>query len=227
MERHSSIGREENMNNGKTNPPGLAIWFLRHACPGDNEPLAGDLIERFREGQTPGWFWRQVFIAFIVSVRGEIRRHWPHFCYAIAATVLTWFLGDAPGIRRVPNLLHWGALPWPWSQLVAELSRPALLALAALSILAAGLVIERSFRWISLLRTAALSLALIAFGHYSIDLFPWLLRPVPGDPSHKFLIVSVVVPIVLSFFMFLAAAWMGCLSPAWRGDEFQRRPANP
>jgi hypothetical protein len=35
------------MTNGKTNPPKRAIWFLRHACPGDNEALAGDLIETF------------------------------------------------------------------------------------------------------------------------------------------------------------------------------------
>lgn len=54
------------MNNRTTNPPESAIWFLRHACPGDNEALAGDLIERFREGQTRGWFWKQVLIAFAV-----------------------------------------------------------------------------------------------------------------------------------------------------------------
>jgi hypothetical protein len=106
------------------------------------------------------------------------------------------------------------------------LSRPALLALAALSILAAGLAIERSFRWISLLRTGALSLVLITFGHYLIDLFPWLLRPVPGDQNHKFLIVPVIVPMVLSFFAFLVAAWLGCLSSPRHTNEFRRRPAN-
>jgi PadR family transcriptional regulator PadR len=39
------------MNHGATNPPEKAIWFLQHACPGDNEALAGDLIERFRQGR--------------------------------------------------------------------------------------------------------------------------------------------------------------------------------
>ena len=199
------------MSNGKTNPPKRAIWFLRHACPGDNEALAGDLIERFREGQTRRWFWRQVFIAFILSVLGEIRRHWPHFCYATVGTVVTWCFWDAHALWSVPGQ-HWSDLPWPWSQLAFELSRPALLALAALSILAAGLAIEQSFRWVSLLRTAMINLTLITLGHYSIDFLPWLLRPVPGDPYHKFLIIPVVAQVVLSFSTFLLAAWLGSVS---------------
>ncbi len=173
MERYTAVGRKAFMSGNKSNPPGLAIWWLRHACPGSNDALTGDLIERFREGQTRGWFWRQVLIAFIVSVLGEIRRHWPHFSYAIAGTVLLLFFWDAPALRHVRGWFHWNNLPWPWVQLQALPSRrPALLALAALPILAAGLVIERSFRWASLARTAAINPALITFGHYSIDLFP-------------------------------------------------------
>jgi hypothetical protein len=210
------------MNRGKTNLPKRAIWLLQHACPGDNEALAGDLIERFREGQTRVWFWRQVFIVFIVSVLGGIRRHWPHFCYAVTGTVVSLFFRDHSVLRAVPGWLHWADLPWPWSQLAFELSRPALLALAALSILAAGLVIERSFRWVSLLRTGVLSLALIAFAHYSTDLFPWLLRPVPGDQNHgRYLIIPGMVQLVLFFSTFIVAAWLGCVSPG-HADELGR-----
>jgi hypothetical protein len=42
----------------KSNPPRFAIWLLRHASE-DNDALTGDRIERFREGQTYMWFWRQ------------------------------------------------------------------------------------------------------------------------------------------------------------------------
>lgn len=210
------------MNREKINPPEQAIWFLRHACPGDNDALTGDLIERFREGQTRGWFWKQVFITFVVRVLGEIRRHWAHFCYAIAATVSTWFFWDTPAPRILKRWMHWSDLPWPWSQIVFELSPPALLVLASLSILAAGLVIERSFRWVSLLRTGVLSFALMALGHYSIDLFPWLLRPVPGDQNQKFLIIPGIVVLVLSCFKFLVAAWLGCLPPG-HADELERQ----
>jgi hypothetical protein len=210
------------MSGNKFNPPGLAIWWLRHACPGSNDALTGDLIERFREGQTRGWFWRQVFVAFIVSILGEIRRHWPHFCYAIAGTVATWFFWDAQALRRVPRWLHWTDLPWPWSQLVFELSRPALLALAALSILGAGLVIERSFRWVSLLRTAAFNLVLITIGHFSGDFLPWLSRPVPGNQNLRISIIPGIVQLVVSFSAFLVAAWLGCISPR-HANEFGRQ----
>ena len=202
------------MTGNKSNPPRLAIWFLRRACSArHNEALTGDLIERFREGQTRGWFWRQVFIAIAISVLREIGRHWPQLCYAIVGTALTWLFWDAPALRRVPAWLHWNDLPWPWSQVALELSRQALLALGALSILAAGLVIERSFRWASLLRTGVLNLALITFGHYSLDLFPWLLRPVPGYPNYRQLVIPIELVVLLSFLTFLVAAWLGCRLP--------------
>jgi hypothetical protein len=201
------------MNSEQSNPPRLAIWWLLHACPGShNDALTGDLIERFREGQTRGWFWRQVLIASAVGVLGEIRRHWPVFSYAIAGPVMTWLFGGAHALRRLPDWLHWSKLPWPWDQLVFELSRPALGALAALSVLAAGLVIQRSFRWVNLLRTGVINLALITVWHYSIDLFPWLLRSVAGDPHHKTLRFPDVA-LVLWLSMFLVAAWPGCRSP--------------
>jgi hypothetical protein len=190
------------------------MWLLRHARPGgDNDALTGDLIERFREGQTRGWFCRQALIAFAVRVRDVIWGHWPHFCYAIAGTAAICFFRDAAALRGVPFWLQWRDLPWPWSQLYVELSRTALLAVAALSVLAAGLTIERSLRWASLLRTGAINLALVTLGHYSPDFLPWLRRSIPGDPYHKSLIVPPIVQILLFFSTFLIAAWLGCLSP--------------
>jgi hypothetical protein len=64
------------MTDMTSNPPRLAIWLLQHLCSGDSEPLTGDLIERFREGQTRGWFWRQVLAAVALSMSKEIRHHW-------------------------------------------------------------------------------------------------------------------------------------------------------
>jgi hypothetical protein len=204
------------MNGRKHDPPKSAIWLLRHACPSDDiDALTGDLVERFREGQTSGWLWGQVLIAFAAGIPGAMRRHWPHFCYAIAGTVMIWFYSDAAVLRHAPGWFHWRELAWPWSQLAFELSRPALLALAALSVLAGGLAIERSFRWIFLLRTATINLALIAFGHFLPDMCPWLLRPAPGyNPFHmKMLIIPFPLLILLLFFSFLVAAWVGCSSP--------------
>jgi hypothetical protein len=57
-----------------------------------------------------------------------------------------------------------------------------------------------------------INLALITLGHYSLYYFPWLLRPAPGDPHHRFLIIPEVALVLLFFSTFLVAAWLGCLS---------------
>lgn len=121
--------------------------------------------------------------------------------------------------------LHWWTLPWPFSQLVLDLSPWALLALTALPVLAVGLVISRTFRWVSLLRTALINLALITLGHLSLDFFPCLLRPAPDNPSHNFLIIPPVVQVLLFFSTFLVAAWLGCISPR-HAEESERQAGN-
>jgi hypothetical protein len=210
------------MNGEKPNPPTAAMWFLRHARPGgDNDALTGDLIERFREGQTRGWFWRQVLIAFAVRVRGAIWSHWPHICYAVAGTAAICFFRDAAALRGVPFWFHWRERPWPWSQLYFELSRTALLAFVALSVLAVGLTVERSLRWESLLRTGAINLALIALGHYS-QFLPWLYGPIPRHHHSKLLIAPPLAQVLLFFSTFLIAAWLGCLSPQQSSEAAQK-----
>jgi hypothetical protein len=202
------------MSDSKSNPPKLAIWLLRHATPGDNEALTGDLIERFREGQMPAWFWRQVLIAFAVGVLGAVRRRWPYFCYAVAGVAMpAIFWKTAEGLREV---LHWWVLPWPWSQIVFQSSGAIVPVLAALAVLAAGLATNQAFRSISLFRTAMINLTLVALGRFLLSFliaFPWLLRPT-ADP-HLFTIRFLPPPglKLLSFFGFLVSAWLGCRTP--------------
>jgi hypothetical protein len=170
--------------------------------------LTGDLIEKFREGRSHGWFWKQVLIAIAIGYLGEVQWYWPHFSYAIAGAAMpAFFVQTALGVRSV---VHWYALPWPWSQLVFEWSPHALLALAALPVLAVALLIDGAFRWISLLRTGMISLALITLVHYLPDAFPWLTRPIPGYPHSRTLIIE---PVFVLFSVFLVSAWLGCLSP--------------
>jgi len=193
------------MTDKKSSPPSLALWLLRHTCRSEyKEALTGDLVERFREGQTRGWFWRQVLIVSTVSALGSIRFRWPLFCYAIAGTIA---MGFSSYLNPLSTPLHCSALPWPWSELVFELIGPAIVASTSVSILAIGLVIARSFRWAYLVRTWIISLLLIAIGHFSVDMFPGLLRSIPGDPYHKSLIVPFSAQILLAF---LIAGWLGC-----------------
>jgi len=147
---------------------------------------------------------------------GQIRGLWPHFSYAIAGITMPALLWKT--VEGAPGFLHWWALPWPWSQLVLELIRPALLALAALPILAAALVITGAFRWGSLFRTGMISLSLITLGHYLlgdlIDGLPWLLRPVPGNPHlFRIFLLPPALATLLFFSSFLFSACLGCPSP--------------
>jgi hypothetical protein len=205
-------------------PPSLGLWLLRHGSGGKHrEALAGDLVERFREGQTQGWFWRQVLIACTVSALSAIRRRWPLVCYAIAGAIA---MGFSPHpLISVSALLHWSDLPWPLSQIVFELSAPAVITLASLSVLGIVLATANSFHWKSLLRTWIANFALIAFGHYSLDMFPWLLRSVPGEPYRKVVIVPGAVQLILLVAAFLAAAWLGCpMEDADMSDEHTVAP---
>jgi len=204
------------MNSGESNPPRSALWLLRHACPGShNQALTGDLVEKFRQGRSIGWFWKQVLIAMAVGVLGDARRNWPHISYAIAGTVIPAFLWKT--VEGVPAFLHWWDLRWPLSQMAFEWSRGALLALAALPVLAVGLMISREFRWVSLFRTAVINLALITLGHFLLgylDTFPSLTVPVPGNPDLR-RIVILPPPVIKLLFIssFLVSAWLGCTSP--------------
>jgi hypothetical protein len=193
------------MNDGKSNPPRLAIWFLQHACPGDHDALAGDLIERLREGQTRVWFWRQVLVACGVGILGKIRLHWPQFCYAVAGAEMPMFLWRT--VDKFKPAVHWYALPWPWSILLFELENPVMLALAAMPVLAVGLAIDGTFRWLSLLRTATLTLALITLVHFMPDALPGS-RAGLGTHQHVPLVYQMLL-----FSAFLVSAWVGCVPP--------------
>jgi len=55
-------------------PPRLASWLLHHlASSPQRESLAGDLIERYHQGQSATWYWRQVLAAILVGVIRDIR----------------------------------------------------------------------------------------------------------------------------------------------------------
>jgi len=55
-------------------PPRLAVWLLRSTgLARHNEPLAGDLLEEFRNGRTAAWYWRQAFMAIAAEFGQSLR----------------------------------------------------------------------------------------------------------------------------------------------------------
>ena len=81
------------MSSERSQPPALASWLLRHLCSTkDREALTGDIYERFGEGESEHWFWRQVVIAILVgAARGFSVRFF--LILLMALNALVFFFG--------------------------------------------------------------------------------------------------------------------------------------
>ena len=197
------------MSRRESNPPTLALWLLRHACPGNHrQALAGDLVEQYSAGRSPAWFWKQVLVAMALGALSELRWYWPYFCYAMAGMAMPAMLGRA--VYQAPGWLHWWTLPWPWSMLAREVTPAAIFALTALAPLAIALALNGAFRWRCIFQTGLLSVVLAGLAVYLPDV-PWLMRPVPGDPySHTMIWPEFFL--LLRFLSFFISAVLGCRS---------------
>ena len=173
--------------------PRGAIWLLRHACPGrDSEALTGDLIERFGEGRSRAWFWRQALAAIAVGAGSEPRRRWPELCYAIAGTFVSVF--QVRALLGVRTMVGWWMLPWPFSMLLFDGVQIAMPVTAVLPVLAVGLLWTPGFQWRSLVRTWTLSIVLLTACLYMLGEFAPLR----------------VLGLPLGFGSLLVGAWVGC-----------------
>jgi hypothetical protein len=55
--------------------PAFPAWLVDHAaCSLDNDALLGDLAERFAEGRSEWWYWKQAIVSIIASLLAQIRR---------------------------------------------------------------------------------------------------------------------------------------------------------
>jgi len=89
----------------KTNqPPTVAKWLLRHlGSSTNNETILGDLDERYRQGRSVAWYWKQVLTAVIVGIcnsRDDVEAF-------IAGWLAFWTLFNAlfPLLGRCPVLV--------------------------------------------------------------------------------------------------------------------------
>jgi hypothetical protein len=76
----------------KRAPPFLALWCLSRLSGTRNEALVGDLVERFAEGETPVWFWRQTLMTLASTFGREARQHGLSFLRALAAAAVVLLL---------------------------------------------------------------------------------------------------------------------------------------
>jgi len=55
-------------------PPSLATKLLEaFVSQRTSQPLVGDLIEQYARGRSRAWYWRQVFLAVVISAYREVR----------------------------------------------------------------------------------------------------------------------------------------------------------
>lgn len=153
------------MNTERSHPSALAVWLLRRLYPKRNrEAITGDLLERFREGRSDGWFWRQVLVAILVGASSQLRLRETEICLAAAGTVLIWRVpwGWIFPIAAMTTSMSWGArLEW---LIVMEL----VTALMVLPLFAVLFRLWRTFGWASLLRVFFISAMLFTAGDLPI-----------------------------------------------------------
>jgi hypothetical protein len=199
------------MTENRNDPPRLAIWLLKHACPvRENEALTGDVVERFCEGRSAAWVWKQALIATAIGIPTQIRRNWPLISYAIAGTAMLLVIpGNA--MSKAQAIAHWWILPFPLSMWVWFLSPGALLAFAGLPALAVALLVKGSFRWSGLVRTWL-------FGLMLTTVLPFLVF-LPSFNPHS--VIWPAAPFTV-FYTLVLSAWLGCRSPR---DVISGKPA--
>jgi hypothetical protein len=96
-------------------PPRLANWLLnRSGFARQNPPLAGDLLEEFRNGRSSAWFWRQTLGAILTGVVHNPQQ----FKGFLIAGIVGWAVqaGVAFGLWRfhLPAQLHGKAGTTAW-----------------------------------------------------------------------------------------------------------------
>lgn len=197
------------MTGNELTPPKMAVSLLRLVFRGrDSEPLAGDLIEAFREGRSRRWFWRQVLTAVVINVLKRFRRHWPEACYGLTGAMLPSLFG-----RMIPALwaaVPWWTLPFPLSMLAFDLMAPVLHVLAGLPVLAVALWIHGALRWSDVVRTGVVSILAIALHFYVLAFLQFYFVPPHPAPTRSTPPVIAAAAIALHFFLLFAAAWFGC-----------------
>lgn len=93
--------------------PPLATWLLERAVVAScKEALAGDLSERFRQGRSAAWYWRQTLRAILVCAVDGVRRQTG---LAVLAVGLSYVLLVAAGYAASAIHDASGIAVWNWT----------------------------------------------------------------------------------------------------------------
>jgi hypothetical protein len=91
-------------------PPRVATWLLERSDV--DEPLIGDLVERYKRRPSRLWYWRQVLFAIVADIVSRIREHPLLIVRGVAlGAALIWFLRWSTG----PLSVSFGVFVWNWT----------------------------------------------------------------------------------------------------------------
>ena len=94
-------------------PPRVAAWLLENlGCSVDNDAVLGDLSERYREGKTPAWYWKQALVAIVVSTFQDIQARKLLAFRALFAGYLVQMSLELFISRYFPLVPYWVPLSW-------------------------------------------------------------------------------------------------------------------
>lgn len=98
-------------------PPALATWLLNHlTSKRNNDALSGDLLEAFRTGHSPGWYWYQVIAAIAIDWGRNVWHQRTTLLFAAIWSIFSpaWILFTTR--LNVGTLVGYSSrIPWPWS----------------------------------------------------------------------------------------------------------------
>jgi hypothetical protein len=170
----------------------MATWLLEHFSPVlENAPLAGDLIEAFKQGRSPRWYWRQVFWALLVALPNLLRKKWGCLAYALSWSGLisaAWISmlpinGRGSALPLVYALLEkgWG-FEWPWSEVYDIAFVTAFEVMIVAFALGAYLAFFRIWKPRKFLQALILVIAVLAISNVAILGIPdwWVVLSIPS-----------------------------------------------
>jgi len=122
-------------------PPSIAKWLLRHfGSSPNNESVIGDLDERYRQGRSYLWYWKQAFQAIATSFVNEV---WEHKLPAIRALLIGW----AIKVTWISIFAHtYGRPPWRLFFYEGIDTSVLLFLIGVLTMMGSGWIIARTHR---------------------------------------------------------------------------------
>ena len=114
-------------------PPILATWLLRRLNSGyHTDSLAGDLIEEYARGRSRAWYWRQVLIVILNS----IRRAAAALTHCAARRVLFRLVAEAAAVLTIVTFVDQSRRINTFGMMWTPIFMETVISLAALTLIA-------------------------------------------------------------------------------------------